>query len=61
MDVFEFFSMPMSPIAPRHEYVLTRQIVMADGFGKDIWTLTPEQITNVVKVSSHRQGKRERG
>ncbi|KAK1765112.1 hypothetical protein QBC33DRAFT_545771 [Phialemonium atrogriseum] len=25
--------------------------MMADGFGKDIWTLTPEQITNVVKYT----------
>lgn len=26
-------------------------IVMANGFGKDIWTLTEVQITNVVKVN----------
>lgn len=30
--------------------MLTRPKVMAEGFGRDIWTLTPHEITNVVKV-----------
>ena len=34
---------------------------MAHGMGKDIWTLTPESITNVVKVRHERLYWRRRG
>jgi hypothetical protein len=52
MDVFEFYSMDILYHLCPMRGGANVPTVMAEGMGKDIWTLSPTQITNVVKVRS---------
>lgn len=48
MDIFEFFSMFPCRLST---LICANRLVMSSGMGKDVWTLTPTQITNTAKVS----------